>query len=160
MEHPLRSGVQKRIREIQSKALYTHCAGHSLNLAIVNSCSVTAIDNCIAQIKGITIWIKSSPKREEPLKAVYHKGVQIGANKSCFPLLNVYITRWVENIDGWERFCLCHPYLVQMCEIIIYRDTDFELYNGNWSADDKRNAMANLKTLESFEFIFSLVTLQ
>ena len=27
-----RSGVQKRVRKIQSKALYTHCAGHSLNL--------------------------------------------------------------------------------------------------------------------------------
>ena len=47
-----------------------------------------------------------------------------------------------------------------MCEVIIYGDTDFELYNGNWSADDKRNAMVYLKTLESFEFIFSLVTLQ
>ena len=41
-----------------------------------------------------------------------------------------------------------------MCEVIIYGDTDFELYNGNWSADDKRNAMAYHKTLESFEFIF------
>lgn len=57
-----RSGVQQKIREIQSKALYAHCAGHSLNLAIVNSCSVTPIQNCISQIKGITIWIKSSPK--------------------------------------------------------------------------------------------------
>ena len=155
-----RSGVQKRIREIQSKALYTHCAGHSLNLAIVNSCSVTPIQNCIAQIKGITIWIKYSPKREELLKAVYQKGMQSGASKSRFPLLNVCITRWVENIDGWERFCLCHPFLVQMCEVIIYGDADYELFNGNWSADDKINTMAHLKTLELFEFIFSLVTLQ
>ena len=72
-----RSGVQQqKIREIQSKALYTHCAGHSLNLAIVNFCSVTPIQNCISQIKGITIWIKSSPKQEELLKAVYNKGKQ------------------------------------------------------------------------------------
>ena len=33
-----RTGVQRRIRHIQSKALYTHCAGPSLNLAIVSSC--------------------------------------------------------------------------------------------------------------------------
>ena len=67
-----RSGIQQKIQEIQSKALYTHCAGYSLNLAIVNSYSVTPIQNCISQVKGITIWIKSSPKREELLKAVYH----------------------------------------------------------------------------------------
>ena len=60
------------------KALYTHCAGHSLNLAIVNSCSITPIQNCISQIKGITMWFKSSPKWEELLKAVYHKGIQEG----------------------------------------------------------------------------------
>ena len=29
----------------------------------------------------------------------------------------------MENIDGWERFCLWHPYLVQTCKII-YGDTD------------------------------------
>ena len=50
-----RSGIQQKIREILSKALYTHCVGHSLNLAIVNSCSITPIQNCISQIKGITI---------------------------------------------------------------------------------------------------------
>jgi len=33
-----KSGVQKLIRDQQPKALYTHCAGHSLNLAIVTSC--------------------------------------------------------------------------------------------------------------------------
>ena len=155
-----RSGVQQKIREIQSKALYTHCAGHSLNLAIVNSCSITPIQNCISQVKGITIWIKSSPKREELLKAVYHKGIQCGAVQSRLPLLNVCITRWVENIDGWERFALSHPFLLHMCEVIIYGDDNFELFNDNWNADDKRNAMAYLKILESFEFIFCLVALQ
>ena len=155
-----RSGVQKKIREIQSKALYTHCAGHSLNLAIINSCSVSPIQNCISQVKGITIWIKSSPKREELLKAVYHKGIQCGAVQSRFPLLNVCITRWVENIDGWERFALSHPFLLHMCEVIIYGDDNFELFNDNWAADDKRNAMAYLKILKLFEFIFCLVPLQ
>ena len=31
--------------------------------------------------------------------------------------LNVCITRWVENIDGWERFSLVHPFLIEMCEL-------------------------------------------
>ena len=152
-----RSGVQQKI---QSKALCTHCTGHSLNLAIVNSCSVIPIQNCISQVKGITIWIKSSPNREELLKVVYHKGIQHRAVQSRFPLLNICITHWVENIDGWERFSLSHPFLLHMCEVIIYGDDNFELFNDNWTADDKRNAMAYLKILESFEFIFCLVALQ
>ena len=49
------SCVQKQIRDMQKKALYTHCAGHSLNLAIVSSCFITPIHNCMSQIIGIII---------------------------------------------------------------------------------------------------------
>ncbi len=36
-----KTGVQARIKEKQPKALYTHCAGHSFNLAILlDSCTV------------------------------------------------------------------------------------------------------------------------
>ena len=55
-------GVQKQIRDRQPKAVYTHCAGHSLNLVIISSCSVPPVQNCIDQIKSLTLWIKSSPK--------------------------------------------------------------------------------------------------
>ena len=54
--------------------------------------------------------------------------------------------------------CLSHPFILHMCEVIIFGDDNFELFNDNWSADDKK-AMAYLKTLETFEFIFCLVTL-
>ncbi len=47
-----------------------------------------------------------------------------------------------------------------MCEVIIYGDDGFELFNDNWQAEDKRNAMAHLKSLESFEFLYILVTIQ
>lgn len=45
------------------------------------------------------------------------------------PILNVCITRWVENIEGWERFTLSHPFSVQMCEVIIYGDSSHTMYN-------------------------------
>ncbi len=53
-----RSGVQKRIREKQPKAIYTHFAGHSFNLAILSSCTLPPIRNYIDQVKSITLWIK------------------------------------------------------------------------------------------------------
>jgi len=153
----VRSGVQARIREKQPKALYTHCAGHSLNLAILNSCSIVPITNCIDQIKSFTLWVRNSDKRSGLLKAVLEKGTH---PSSRIPLLNVCVTRWVENIDGWERFSLAHPFLVKMCEVILYGDSDFPLYNdGSWTPEDKRNALAHMKALETFEFLYSMVTL-
>lgn len=157
-----KSGVQKQIRDKQPKAMYTHCAGHTLNLAIVTSCSVPPVRNCIAQIKNLTHWLKASPKREGFLKVIVRKGIQSGVGATRNPILNVCITRWVENIDGWERFCLCHPFLVQFCEAIIYGTVEegFEDYSDGWTSDDKKDALAYLKLIESFEFIYVLVTLQ
>ena len=54
-----KSGVQKRIRDEQPKAIYTHCAGHSFNLAILSSCTLPPIRNCIDQVKSITLWTKN-----------------------------------------------------------------------------------------------------
>lgn len=122
-----KSGVQKRIKDIQPKALYTHCAGHSLNLAIVSACMVLSVRNAIDHNKSLTLWIKASPKREALLKVVYQNTIQATSSRS--PLLNVCIIRWVENIDGWERFSLCHPVLVSMCEVIIYGNSEYELYS-------------------------------
>ena len=152
-----KAGVQAQIRERQPMALYTHCAGHSLNLAILSSCSIPCISNCIDQIKSLTLFVKHSPKREGLLKAIVSKNTEHTSNRS--PLLNVCVTRWIENIDGWERFSTAHPFLVKMCEVILYGDPDYPVYNDNWPAEDKKNALAYLKALECFEFIYCLVTL-
>ena len=47
-----------------------------------------------------------------------------------------------------------------MCEVIIYGNSEFEAYNDAWSPEDKRNALAYLKALESFEFVYVLISLQ
>ena len=94
-----KSGVQKQIRDLQPKAVYTHCAGHSLNLSIVTACSIPLVSNCIEQIKSFTLWIKYSAKREGLLKAVCDRDIQSGMNPLRKPILNVCITRWVENIE-------------------------------------------------------------
>ena len=144
-----KSGVQKRIRDKQPKAIYTHCAGHSFNLAILSSCTLPPIRNCIDQVKSITLWTKNSPKRDALLKAVVDTyGNMHSSSTSHTPLLYVCISRWVENIEGWERFTLSHPYLVKMCEVILHGDAQLQMYNDGWSAEDKKNALAYLKILE------------
>ena len=151
-----RNGVQALICERQPKALYTHCASHSLNLVITSSCKVPPIAICIAQIKDFTWSIKTSPKREGFLKEICRRET---TDNRAFSLFNVCVTRWVENIDGWERFSTIHPFLVLLCESIVYGNVEYPTY-GEWSAEDKRNALAHLKVIESFDFIYSLVALQ
>ena len=65
----------------------------------------------------------------------------------------------MENIGCWEIFLLAHPFLVKLCKIILYGDPDFPLNKGKCLPEDKKNALTYLKALESFEFIYTMVTL-
>ena len=151
----VKTGVQAKLKEIQPKAVYTHCTGHALNLSIVSSCSIASIRNCIDTIKSVTIWVKYSTKREGLLKAIASEMTQTSRN----PLLNLCVTRWVENIDGWERFTQAHPFIIKMCEIITYGGGNFPQYKDGWTPEDKKNALAHMKYLESFEFIYCMSTI-
>ena len=55
---------------------------------------------------------------------------------------------------------LCHPFLISMCEVIIFGNSEYELYNEGWSVEDKRNAQAHLNALTNFEFVYTIVALQ
>ena len=50
-------------------------------------------------------------------------------------------------------------FLIELCELVIYGNSEFCKFNDGWSAEDKKNALAHLNALESFEFVYSLVTL-
>ena len=54
---------------------------------------------------------------------------------------------------------MAHPFLVKMFEVILYGGSDFPLFNDGWSSEDKQNALAYMKKLESFEFVYSMVIL-
>ena len=60
-----RSGVAKRIAELEPRALFTHCYGHSLNLAASDSIRQSKImKNSMDTTHEITKLIKFSPRRE------------------------------------------------------------------------------------------------
>ena len=81
-------------------------------------------------------------QREGLLKAIATKNSMSVHGRTL--LLNICVTRWVENIDEWDRFSTAHPFLVKMCEVIHYGDPDYSLYNNNWPAEHKKNALAFL----------------
>ena len=36
-------------------------------------------------------------------------------------IFNVCITRWVENLDGYNQFLLAYPYIVESLEVISHK---------------------------------------
>ena len=59
-----RSGVAKRITELEHRALYTHCYGHALNLAAQDSIkNIKVIEDALDTTYEIIKLIKKSPKR-------------------------------------------------------------------------------------------------
>ncbi|KAH9362108.1 hypothetical protein HPB48_002086 [Haemaphysalis longicornis] len=47
------NGVQAFIRQTVPKALYVHCSAHSLNLALLHSCKLPSIRNCLGTVSAI-----------------------------------------------------------------------------------------------------------
>ena len=83
-------GIQKRIREVSPLAMYSHCAGHCLNLVIVHSCKIPLVRNTIDKMKEVCLFFNYSPKREGLLKSVISKEVLHAEKRK--PLLNLCAT--------------------------------------------------------------------
>ena len=66
-----KSGVAKQIKEMQPKALETHCHGHTLSLSVkdmTKQCKL--LNDVIGTIGEITVLVKYSPKREQLLGSI------------------------------------------------------------------------------------------
>ena len=66
-----RSGVAKRITDLEPRALFTHCYGHSLNLAASDSIKQSELmQEALDTTREITKLVKCSPKREAIFKNI------------------------------------------------------------------------------------------
>ena len=66
-----KSGVAKGIMELEPRALYTHCYGHALNLAVQDSIKhVKLMKDTLDTTHEIIKLIKKSPKREAIFKSI------------------------------------------------------------------------------------------
>ena len=66
-----RAGVAKVISDLEPRAVYTHCFGHSMNLAVCDSVrACLTLKNTLEIVREITKLIKFSPRREAILGEV------------------------------------------------------------------------------------------
>ena len=66
-----KSGVANCIQDIESRTVFTHCYGYSLNLAVLDSVKACQMmKDVLETVREITKLIKFSPQREAILRAV------------------------------------------------------------------------------------------
>nr|XP_047139030.1 zinc finger MYM-type protein 1-like [Hydra vulgaris] len=89
-------GISSRIKFINSKAIFVHCACHKVSLVVSKSCNVQSVRNVFDQIEDISYFFNLSPKHASCL------------NKFIFPgqakLIDTCQTRWVQKLKGLNVF--------------------------------------------------------
>ena len=68
---------------------------------------------------------------------------------------NVCVTRWVENLDGYNHFLLTYPYIKEALEEV------FEKYLNwpDWDNESRRRAASALARISNFEFCVVFTTI-
>ena len=87
-----KKGVAKRIKDIEKKALFTHCYTHSLNLAVGDAIKFSnIIKEALDTTHEITKLIKKSPKRDAKLESLKTE-MEVADETDQSPVETV--TRW------------------------------------------------------------------
>lgn len=92
----LRSGVAKRVRDEEPRAVFTHCYSHSLNLAASDSVKKSQLmKSALDTTHEITKLIKLSPRRDAIFKQLKDES---DSSNVCIKLLCP--TRWTVRADS------------------------------------------------------------
>ena len=139
-------GVQARIREKYPMVHYTHCASHSLNLAIAKANTVV-VRNTFSSLASIISFFHGYPLREERLR----QAIQILCPESRRQRLKTLaVTRWVERHDAILVF-------LELLEPIVGALEELNQVAGGETAS-KANQLIHVCT--SFDFIYSCTVLE
>ncbi|XP_056595590.1 52 kDa repressor of the inhibitor of the protein kinase-like [Triplophysa dalaica] len=64
------SGVQKRVKELYPRAMYTHCRSHALNLVVVHGGSdLPLVRNTMSIVEKIAVFFSATGARKDALRA-------------------------------------------------------------------------------------------
>lgn len=136
-------GVQKIILDIAPKALYVHCANHSLDLAICEACNDRNIRIFLGTIKTIVKFISISPKRQTLLKNAI-QATQCDAKRQ--KLTKLVEHRWVEKNTSVLVFKQLFSSVVVSLEDMVE----------NGDSETSANSRAYLKSIKDLDFVVCL----
>ena len=101
-------GAAACIQSACPKAVYVHCAAHTLNLFVVAACGVQLVKNMMGTMVEICLFFSNSPKRQLELEKYIPSRKLVSMCKTC----------WVACIDALEVFFDIFPAVIQTLEII------------------------------------------
>ena len=140
-------GAASRITAKYTKAIYTHCVSHRLNLCIVKCCSISEVNNAMQVADKIARFFSNSPKRQATLEIWIQDILQGKKRKS---LKEMCRTRWVEHHEAFELFSDLFMPIISCLEAIS-QSTSLE-----WNRDSRSDAESFLLALSQFSFIVGL----
>ena len=133
----VRTGVQKRILEINPQAQFINCENHSLNLACVHAAEVhPTVVTFFGIMDKIFVFFSSSTSRWEVLKSKVKKTVK----KHCETRWSSHYNAVVVIQENFDKIISCLEH--------------FE--GGKFSSETKSDAYLLLHSLQQFTFVFFL----
>ena len=140
-----RSGVAKRVQEVESRAVFTHCYSHSLNLAVSDSCKKSQFMKSALEVTHeITKLIKLSPRRDSVFKELKADADSSEEGHSCSVKL-LCPTRWTVRADALLSVLNNYKTIIETWDIVIdiARDTE-----------TKARIQGVHSQMETFNFLF------
>jgi len=107
-------GVHTVIKNLYPKAIFVHCAAHSLNLAVSSACEVQSVRNCMGIVGKMHNFFKSPKRNNILLEAIINSDI----NPSEKSLKRLCVTRWVERYTALNDFFDFFPSIVDALEEI------------------------------------------
>ena len=143
-----RNGCSAHILRKISKALYTHCFSHRLNLGVSKSTKIVSVSNMMENIKAISDFFRNSEQRQR----VFTKYVdEFNPNSPKDKLKDVCRTRWIERIDGLQLFVTLFP---SIWNTLNDMRADISLSR---NFQTKQDAFRLFKDVDDFDFIVNLI---
>ena len=149
-------GTQAFIKRLCPKAIYTHCCGHNLALVVVTACKIPVIRNVLTIMKDASsMFVKGSKKMTLLKEVVVNLNHHYPHGKNV--VFDICVTRWVENMEGYELMLLALPYIIETFEVIA-----LGLHLGKyptwkqWDPDSRARANHLLSSMGSFDFVIVL----
>ncbi|XP_050065451.1 zinc finger MYM-type protein 1-like [Aphis gossypii] len=133
-------GVQVIIKNKYPKAIYVHCAAHSLNLAGSTASGIQPIRNCLGIIKKYYVFFNTTKRQNVLLTNIENSD----KDPKVKTLKRLCATRWVQRYDAVTDFIELFEFAVESLENI-----------SNWNDSTATEPNILLKAIDS-EFLISL----
>jgi Domain of unknown function (DUF4371) len=139
------SGVASRIKDIEKRAIFVHCSGHCMSLAVQDAAkNVALVRDTLDLVKDVINFIRASPLRMRCFDLlrvqVMHDGPLTASLRPLCP------TRWTVRVKSIQSLLDNYEALCSALEEAASRSTD----------DSSAKASGFLKRLETFETYFGL----